>query len=676
MRNIKKLSELFLSPSHPAAPHLFSFPFALRYFFCYYIFMSSCRFGAHFAIRGGNRMFHKVFESWSASTTRSKLIISLMIVSIIPLLISQTILFYYYNHTVKEKIMASGVNSVEQTARVLDSWMQDYLDYVLSIISDDTIISATKELMIPDTPNKAIALSQVKREFSAFSSKKPEVAISLLLPDGNNIVFDNDSTRFTVNLWEGQAGLRNEIYSTAIGKAGCTITKTIPDRQFRGQVKNYFHIANKIVDQYTLQELGVIVVTVNEEAVSSLFAQSNEESAYSVVVSGEGDIISAQNKELIGLNTVQDCGALLDILQNPENGVILKDITRTVVPTLSGKRTPTCTVNEIGKAVALTGSVPAAQWYIVNIFSGSYFYSDITTIRNTYWVVSLITLGAIILVVIALSGSLTKSAKSIVAAMERAKGGDLDIQVDIKTKDEMSIVAQTFNEMMVKISSLTNNLREERDRTANAIKNEKDAEIKALTAQINPHFLYNTLDAINWSLIEKEEYEISRMITSLSSILRYSINNKIKIIPLSDEYEWLKKYIYLRQCANNTFNAVIDMDPHIAGCKIYKLLLQPIIENCIDHGFEGYISGGLIKIDFRSYDEDAIEIVIEDNGQGMPEEIVREVMDGSYSHESAHGLGLKNVLSRLHIYYGGDARFNVESTLGKGTTIRLLLPKL
>src|SRR5699024_2954900 len=117
---------------------------------------------------------------------------------------------------------------------------------------------------------------------------------------------------------------------------------------------------------------------------------------------------------------------------------------------------------------------------------------------------------------------------------------------------------------------------------------EKNAEIKSLEAQINPHFLYNTLDTINWMALDREEYTISKMLTSLASILRYSIHRSNTIVEIEEELEYLKKYIYLQQQRfDYSFLCTVEADENVRGCMIHKMLIQPFLENTLVHGFPG-----------------------------------------------------------------------------------------
>ena len=224
--------------------------------------------------------------------------------------------------------------------------------------------------------------------------------------------------------------------------------------------------------------------------------------------------------------------------------------------------------------------------------------------------------------------------------------------------------------MTVKVKQLIEEVSE-------ANEQKRDAEIRALEAQINPHFLYNTLDTINWMAIEKEEYEISKMLRNLGVILRYSVNKSNQLATMREIEDWIEKYISLNQMRfENAFTYEINVDKETYDIRIYKLLLQPFVENAILHGFKEMEYGGLLRIDIHLSEERSdLIIIIEDNGKG----ISPEILDIFNNREEAvkddgRSIGLHNAFSRIHMYYGDAASWYINSILGKGTVITIRLP--
>lgn len=213
------------------------------------------------------------------------------------------------------------------------------------------------------------------------------------------------------------------------------------------------------------------------------------------------------------------------------------------------------------------------------------------------------------------------------------------------------------------------------ERLKKSVVKQKNAEIAALEAQINPHFLYNTLDTINWMAIDKDEYEISNMITTLARILRYGISDSNGVVKIKDEVEWLKQYIFLQQTKlKNSFDCHINVQPELMNLTIHKLLLQPFVENAILHGFEGVERTYCLRMEMVR-ESDFIKIGIEDNGCGMPKEIVREMNQGIFRKtEDKNHIGMENAITRLHMYYGEKTRILIRSKQGEGTRVQIWIP--
>ena len=208
---------------------------------------------------------------------------------------------------------------------------------------------------------------------------------------------------------------------------------------------------------------------------------------------------------------------------------------------------------------------------------------------------------------------------------------------------------------------------------------QRKAEIHALEAQINPHFLYNTLDSINWMAIEHGESEISKALCNLGIILRETVNHSDELITIEKTVILLQRYMELQQMRfEGAFTYEVECDEASGKMQIHKLMIQPFVENAIIHGMEQTTSGGHIAVRFvMSENHDYLEISITDNGKGMTDREIAEFNNREYiikENVGEHGIGLKNALQRMDMYYGDKADWNINSVEGIGTEIVLYIP--
>ena len=200
---------------------------------------------------------------------------------------------------------------------------------------------------------------------------------------------------------------------------------------------------------------------------------------------------------------------------------------------------------------------------------------------------------------------------------------------------------------------------------------QKEAEMKALQAQINPHYLYNTLSLINWKAIQIDAMEISQIARNISRYYRTVLNNGKDIISVEDELSNTRSYLDIQLVMHdNSFDVSYDIDQGILGYKMIKIILQPIVENAIEHGIEK-LKDHRGHIWIEGYQEsEHIVLKVRDNGPGMQPEILSDIL----TLESS-GYGLKNVNQRLTLFFGQDSGLKVFSAPGEGTEISVRIPK-
>ena len=251
--------------------------------------------------------------------------------------------------------------------------------------------------------------------------------------------------------------------------------------------------------------------------------------------------------------------------------------------------------------------------------------------------------------------------------MRQIEGGNLKASLKQIGKDEIGELMGSFNKMAERMSEMV-------DEKYNMGQEVKSAELKALQAQINPHFLYNSLDLINCLAIKHHIPEITQMVTSLAKFYKLSLSQGNDVIPLNEELMHVQLYVQIQNLRfENKIELIMDFDPWVNGCLTLKTILQPLVENSIIHGiFEKEDKSGIIRISASLQDEIVI-LQIEDNGIGMQEDFVKRILLEDKSSRR-HGCGVKITDDRIKLYYGNEYGLSYKSFVGKGTTVIVRLP--
>lgn len=317
-------------------------------------------------------------------------------------------------------------------------------------------------------------------------------------------------------------------------------------------------------------------------------------------------------------------------------------------------------------------------WSLVSVTSWSYLSQELTTFAK--WFVLIITICVItaILFNVLFMNRITGTIGVIVRFMRKVEDGDLNARVDEKGDDELLLLQKGFNNQMDKINELFHQVKREQLQKTNA-------ELRVLQAQIKPHFLFNTLESINVLAVQNEGRKVSEMVLRLASILRISIQDKEEI-RLSLEIEHLRSYLEIQKFRfDDLFEYHIEIPDEMMNCLLLKLTLQPLVENSIQHGFEGIVYKGKITVTGKM-EEERILLRIEDNGIGMTNEQLASIQYADvddpnyhllqpYPNHERRGLGLRSVYDRLRFQYGNKFGLFICSQPGQGTIIQCVIPK-
>lgn len=265
----------------------------------------------------------------------------------------------------------------------------------------------------------------------------------------------------------------------------------------------------------------------------------------------------------------------------------------------------------------------------------------------------------------------TRRIKTLAEQVRRVENGDLSVSCIVDSEDEIGELQNSFNFMVRRISLLV-------DERYNLGKNLKDMELRALQAQINPHFLYNTLDMIAWKAMASGNQETVDIVVKLARFYRLSLSNGSDFLPLSDEVEHVRLFVELTNlCRSRNVQLITEVAPNIADYPIMKLILQPIVENSLFHGlYELSDRVGVIRLtaeQIGSY----VQIQIADNGIGIEKSKLAELLakkEKPVVNTKRGGYGIGNILERLRIYYDDRFTFQIESAILTGTTVTIRIP--
>ena len=297
--------------------------------------------------------------------------------------------------------------------------------------------------------------------------------------------------------------------------------------------------------------------------------------------------------------------------------------------------------------------------------------SILSTTKTILYNNLLVTLSLCILALICthyIAGFLTSPINKLVRSINKVKEGNFKVKANLKYKDELGILGDTFDEMVDNINDLIN-------RVYKLNLKEKEAELKALEAQINPHFLYNTLDTIYWKALKSQDVEISETVYALSRLFRLSLNKGHSFTHIKAEEEFISHYLLIQKKRfKEALSYTISIDPNMYTYSIPKLILQPFVENAIIHGLEPsqdhihiHIIGNMI--------EDKLLFIIQDNGIGIDEKKLSILNSLSLQPaEKRESYGIYNIIERLKLNYDKAYSLTIRSSLTVGTTVEIMIP--
>lgn len=468
--------------------------------------------------------------------------------------------------------------------------------------------------------------------------------ISSLISDGYIQTFDGKVYDIKTDSIQIPTADMNAYYDEIVSQNGKIIMGK-PMNQGGGSALN---ISKSLIDIDTGQCLGILSFDIKEtlffETYRSVIDEKNENF---YLVDKERRIISSGKRK---------------VLQTELSENVWKVVQRLV-------KTDEMKIATEDDVLVLAELLEAGEYYAVYVLDYKNIYREVTGMALIFGIIGGFVLIAAVFLTTVLARSLTKPLAILAAYVDKTGSGDFSIQLQIESKDEIGMLAERFQKMNRNIHNLTMRICNEQ-----ALK--KEYELNLLQAQINPHFLYNCLDNISSLIADYKTETATSMIHHLGRYYRGVLSKGRNMITIGEEIQLLQDYMEIHlQKAPELFQYMIQIDENVAELKILKMLLQPIVENTILHGFTGYKKNRHIAI-VGEQRGPVIYITVEDDGRGIQKDVLDSVFTETASVIIPKHFGLKNVQERIRLKYGEAYGASVWSEPDKGTRVTVSFPKI
>ncbi|MFC5529332.1 cache domain-containing protein [Cohnella yongneupensis] len=563
------------------------------------------------------------------------------------LIAAMTALLTYNSYRLSEEAVTDSASAyTEQLIDQVNTNIQTYLDNMVSI-SDLALSNAALEkaaIDAPGTPNSADAASGISRFFRSIVHSRADIASILFVSENGYIVSDRE-----VAFFKPLADLQSQDWyiSANNAKGKVVISSSHVQHVYKQEYRWVVSISRQLGEPGTPGS-GVLMVDLNLNVINNLCKQIQiGTSGYVFILDPVGDLIYHPQQQLLYSRLKSE--AITTLLASSDSSVPFKDED-------GDRKLYTIRTNEFG-------------WKVIGVTYPDELVGNKKEIRTTSVLAALLFLAVALAISIFLSFRLTKPIKRLESLMKKVEKGDFDIRVEVESTDEIGKLSRSFNLMIGKIKELMRQIVQEQEM-------KRISELKAMQAQIHPHFLYNTLDSIIWMAEMGKMAEVVTMTTALAKLFRSSISKGDELVPIEVELEHIHNYLKIQNIRyKNKFTYEIDIDPDIYACKTLKIVLQPLVENAIYHGLKQQAVIGTIRITGRR-EQGMIVLQVIDDGVGMSEEQVHALTTIFRLGDGGKGVGLPNVNHRIRLYFGEGYGLEIESELEVGTTVTLRIPEI
>ncbi len=524
-------------------------------------------------------------------------------------------------------------------------------------------------------------LSNITYNIKAFSTSSAlQDAIRAEYPDNNygNYMFSSTMHNAVHNIMEIQSLISSGYIHTRDGRIFDIKTDEIraPDAEMDARYREIAAEKGRILLEYPADKSGAAALTVSKSLIDirsgsclgiltfdikeSLFydsyhSVSDEENECFLLIDSAGTIISSENRDELQTTASPEILGLLEGMGKPEQKTQYK----------SGGKIPQETTAE--HMLLLSSETENGDYLVVYMMRYYRIYKEALNLALFLLIIGILVLAAGVLLSSRLAQSIVGPVIRLADYADEAGKGNFDLPVPVHSGDEIGFLAERFGVMNHNIKELTTRIYNEQTQ-------KKEYELKMLQAQINPHFLYNCLDNISSLITDQKNETATAMVSHLGRYYRAILSKGRNIITIREELELIRAYLEIQLIRiPDLFTYEITVDEDILDFKILKMILQPIVENSVIHGFAGFKSSGRIKIE-GTLENQTVCILISDNGKGIPEGSRSSIFAPAPTAIPKH-FGLKNIQERIRLKHGEKYGISIKSEQGQGTQIEVRFPK-
>ncbi|WP_018885849.1 sensor histidine kinase [Paenibacillus massiliensis] len=592
-------------------------------------------------------MKRKFRISFADYSIRYKLFASYMLVIIIPLVLLLFLHLYLTANETEKQALYSARKMLEETSSYLQ-YRSEMVKEVLNLIA----FNETVQDLVSEDPKRyedvnlwGMDANKLARVVGQFRFNSDIETVQLYMRQGLASV--TESTDYlSMEKTEHSLWYKNFITSHSV-------LSWLPSSGFdQEKGSNTVSILRVIPNAHNIQEIdGIVRAQISQSTLISVLEHAMATPSTSVALFNDrGDILSTSD------NFMYTTKEFMDLLsQVPNDGEM--DNTWSDSLEFDGQR-------------ILLGlqAIPETDMSVAMIVPYSDILKSSNNMRNRLIFIFLLIIPLTFVLSFIVAGSASKRLRQLIRHVRKVKNGNFRIAPLPANQDEIGELTSNFNAMVENVSRLM-------DETYTLGREVKNKELKALQAQINPHFLYNTLDLINVMAIESGNGEISKVVDRLALFYRLSLSNGRETVTLESELRHTESYVSIQNMRfNNAITLILKVPPELLGCEVPKIMLQPLIENAILHGIlEQDSEKGEIQVSAIEEKGDLL-VEVSDDGVGMEKEVLENVLTRAMS-KGTGGFGIWNTHERIQLNYGPQYGLSFTSLLGKGTTVHIRIPK-